>query len=124
VAFRFLLGCHLAFLFLAGGLWLNFPNFFVQVGIFLVSVAAGLVIPFLLLREVKRKAKTPQEAYEAGLMFNGYGLLGLVPLALIVGVAFYLGWNIIWWHFMLLEFRLIRPEKAWIQWFLKLEMCG
>lgn len=34
LVFRFLLGCHLAFLFLAGGLWLNFPNFFVQAGIF------------------------------------------------------------------------------------------
>jgi hypothetical protein len=48
--FQWLLGCHLAFLFLAGGLWLNFPNFFVQMGIFLASVAVGLVIPFLLFR--------------------------------------------------------------------------
>jgi hypothetical protein len=50
-AFRWLLGCHIAFLFLAGGFWLNFGNFFVQVGIFLAAVAAGLAIPFLLLRK-------------------------------------------------------------------------
>ncbi len=49
--FRWLLGCHIAFLFLAGGFWLNFGNFFVQVGIFLAAVGAGLAIPFLLLRK-------------------------------------------------------------------------
>jgi hypothetical protein len=96
---RFLLGCHLAFLFLAGGLWLNFPNFFVQVGIFLSSVAAGLVIPFLLLRSTKRTSHNGTLA--PILAFNGYGLLGLVAIALVVSVAFYLMWNIIWWYFVL-----------------------
>src|SRR5579872_7202549 len=35
--FRWLLGCHIAFLLLAGGLWLNAGNFFVQVGIFIAA---------------------------------------------------------------------------------------
>src|SRR6266481_3212315 len=39
--FRWLLGCHIAFLFLEGGFWLNFGNFFVQVGIFSTCEIAG-----------------------------------------------------------------------------------
>lgn len=49
--FRVLLGSHIAFIFLAGGLLLNPSNFFVQVGIFLAAVAAGMAMPFLLLRK-------------------------------------------------------------------------
>ena len=32
---------------------------------------------------------------------NGHGIFGLIAIALMVGVAFILHWNIIWWYFVL-----------------------
>ncbi len=35
---------------------------------------------------------------------NGHGLFGLVATAIMIGVAFILHWNIIWWYFVLAIF--------------------
>ena len=50
---RWLLGAHLAFFFLVGGLWVNPNGFFVQAAVFLAAVGLGLAIPFMLLRKTK-----------------------------------------------------------------------
>ena len=51
VDIRWMYGAHIAFLLLAGGLWINIRGFFIQVGIFIAAVAVGLAIPFLLVRK-------------------------------------------------------------------------
>ncbi|GAA2978819.1 hypothetical protein [Actinokineospora diospyrosa] len=44
-------GAHLTFLFLIGGLLLPFDGFWLGVAIFIASLAAGMAIPFLLVRQ-------------------------------------------------------------------------
>jgi len=48
--FRFLMGSHMAFLFLALGLALGSASSFVTLGIFFASISGGLLIPFLLIK--------------------------------------------------------------------------
>jgi hypothetical protein len=49
-AFRLLLGCHLALIFLAVGLFLHFPGAGINLAFFLAATAAGVAFPFLLIR--------------------------------------------------------------------------
>jgi hypothetical protein len=88
LAFRWPIGCHIAFLFLVVGFWLNFPNFLLQAAIFVTAVGAGLVIPFILFKATRY---TRYAQYRVPIIqFNKYGPLGLVPITLVIGVAFYL----------------------------------
>ena len=48
--FRLLLGCHLALLFLAVGLFLHFKDNGANFAFFLAGTAAGVALPFLLIR--------------------------------------------------------------------------
>lgn len=48
---RLLIGCHIAFLLLAGGMWFRIEGFWEQLGIFASAVAAGLAMPFLPIRK-------------------------------------------------------------------------
>jgi hypothetical protein len=48
--FRFLMGSHAAFLFLALSLSLDFETFGVSIGLFFASIGGGLAIPFLLFK--------------------------------------------------------------------------
>lgn len=48
---RLMVGYHIAFLLLAGGMWLHVEGFFGQAAIFIAAVAVGLAIPFLLVRK-------------------------------------------------------------------------
>lgn len=49
--YRVLLGCHLAFVFLALGMLLHAESAWVWIGVFLAAIAAGLAIPYLLLKK-------------------------------------------------------------------------
>lgn len=46
---RLILGSHLAYLLLAGGMTLGYTDFWVNFGIFLAAITAGFAITFMLL---------------------------------------------------------------------------
>lgn len=84
--FRWVLGCHLAFLFLVGGLYLNIQDLYINLGLFAVCITAGFALPFMLF--------TSDEAVSLN------GVLGLLALGAMVFVGYHLSWNIIWWYFI------------------------
>jgi hypothetical protein len=84
--FRWVLGCHLAFLLLVGGLYLNLPNLFVNLGLFAACITAGFALPFMLF--------TTEETVSIN------GILGFLALGAMVFIGYYLQWNIIWWYFI------------------------
>lgn len=84
--FRVVLGCHLAFLLLVGGLYLNLPNLFVNLGLFAACITAGFALPFMLF--------TTEETISIN------GVLGFLALGAMVFIGYYLHWNIIWWYFI------------------------
>jgi len=98
--FRYLLGCHLALLFLAVGLLLHFQSYIIpsiagggqlpfRAVFFLASVAGGLAIPFLLLKISQNKNT-----------IDPHGVVGALLIILMFGIAFFYGWNINWWYFI------------------------
>jgi len=101
--FRFELGCHLALLFLAAGLLLQFheyiipssaggghlPDDFFRGCFFIAGIAGGLAIPFLVLRISQSKNS-----------INFHGVVGILLIVLMFGIAFLYGWNISWWYFI------------------------
>lgn len=44
---KLVLGCHFAFLFLVGGLYLNFQDLYINLGLFASAIAAGFALPFM-----------------------------------------------------------------------------
>jgi len=54
LVFRMLIGSHITFALLTLGLWIGFNSVYSAIGLFLVSVAGGLAIPFFLLRKDDR----------------------------------------------------------------------
>jgi hypothetical protein len=97
--FRCLLGCHFALLFLAVGLLIHFPNYTlfgyhgsdndIKPSYFVASVVGGLAIPFLLLRISQNK-----------IALNTHGVIGMLLIILMFGIAFFYSWNITWWYFI------------------------
>ena len=53
--FRILIGSHIVFVLLTLGLGLGFKSVYSAIGLFLVSLAGGLAIPFFLLRKDDRQ---------------------------------------------------------------------
>ena len=84
--FRWVLGCHLAFLFLVGGLYLNREDFLVNLGLFAACVAAGFALSFVLFTGDEK--------------INFNGVIGLLALGAMVFVGHYLDWQITWWFFI------------------------
>lgn len=48
---RLMYGAHLSFMFLVGGLVIEPANFWIGVGMFVAAIAAGMVIPYLLVQK-------------------------------------------------------------------------
>jgi hypothetical protein len=98
---RWLLGCHVALLFLAVGLALHFPNYIGPFGLpisgeitrafyFIASVLGGLAIPFMLLRG---------DRFD-GITINPHGLVALLQIFLMFGVAFFYKWSFDWLYWL------------------------
>jgi hypothetical protein len=94
---RWVLGCHLTLLFWAVGLLLHFQDYIprdvfgitwvypaglVEAGYFIVSIVGGLAIPFLLLK-----------FFHGGNIINLHGLIALLLIILLFGVAFFYNWS-------------------------------
>jgi hypothetical protein len=86
---RLLFSCHFALAFLALGLWLNFGNILIDGAFFISGGIVGFSIPFVLV------------STEKGAKFIPYGLVGILAIISMFGVAFYWHWNITWWYFTL-----------------------
>jgi hypothetical protein len=84
--FRWVLGCHLAFLFLVGGLYLNFQDLQINLGLIAVCITAGFALPFMLFTK------------DGAVNLNG--VLGLLALGAMVFVSYHLNWHITWWYFV------------------------
>ncbi len=103
VLFRLILGCHLALLFLAAGLLLQFHSYAIPESLgggalpaeffrgcyFIAAVVGGLAIPFMVLRISQGENS-----------INIHGVVGILLVILMFGIAFYYGWNISWWYFI------------------------
>jgi uncharacterized membrane protein SpoIIM required for sporulation len=50
--FRFLMGCHIAYSILVLGFIPSFNNFWVELAVMIAGTAAGLAVPYLLIRKV------------------------------------------------------------------------
>jgi len=94
---RWLLGCHIALLFLAVGLLLRFPNYIGPFGLtisgestrafyFIASVFGGLAVPFMLLTANRFD----------GIRINPHGLVALLLIFLMFGIAFFYHWSLDW----------------------------
>ncbi len=103
--FLYLLGCHVALLFLAIGLLLSFPNSTHLFGIpisgeimrflyFAVSIVGGLAIPFVLLRILEDRKGDHK------IVINLSGLVALILIALMFGIAFFYRWSFDWIYWL------------------------
>jgi hypothetical protein len=88
---RLLFSCHFALIFLAIGLWSHFSDNRLNSLFFVTGASAGFSIPFSL---VNVNFWTRRHSGTVSVKFSFGGVLGVIAIILMFGIAFYYRWDI------------------------------